>query len=231
MTDMAIGEVPRSLQITLRAMARALVFDLDGTLVDSLDDIAHHLNAALAERGLPTRSRAEISQWVGRGSAYLVEHAASDPALAPDVLAAYRAHYQAQPVIHTRVYPGIPDALDALAPHHALAILSNKPHAETVAIAAALLSRWPFAVVVGERPGIPRKPDAQSLLSVLSDLAVSPADAVMIGDTEIDIATARAASTRIVAVTWGFRDATTLAAAGPDRLVTSPVALASQLAG
>src|SRR5437867_3811796 len=121
--------------------ARALVFDLDGTLVDSLDDIAHHLNAALVERGLAPRTRGEI--------------------------------------------------------------------------AAVLLARWPFAVIAGERVDIPRKPDARAALSVLAELGVAPEDAVMIGDSEVDIATARTASMLSVAVAWGFRGEAALRAAAP----------------
>ena len=85
------------------AQTRAVVFDLDGTLVDSLDDIAAHLNAALADHGLAPRTRAEISEWVGYGSARLVERAVPDPELAASVLAGYRARYRAQPVVHTQL--------------------------------------------------------------------------------------------------------------------------------
>ena len=209
--------------------ARALVFDLDGTLVDSLDDIAHHLNAALAEHGLPARTRAEISQWVGYGAARLVERAVRDLADVPAVLAAYRGHYHARPLIHAHLYPGIAELLDALAGSRQLAILSNKPDAETRAIAAALLSRWPFAVVAGERAGIARKPEPESVLSVLRELGVSPQDAAMVGDSEVDIATARATGMTSIAVTWGFREAAALRAAGPDAMIDAPADLAAWL--
>lgn len=209
------------------SLARAVVFDLDGTLVDSLDDIAFHLNAALADHGLPARTRAEISEWVGYGSARLVERAVPDAGLAAGVLAAYRAHYHARPVIHTRPYAGIPETLDALAPGRTLAVLSNKPHAEVVAIVAALLPRWSFAAIAGERPDIPRKPDAASVLSILSPLGILPEHAALVGDSEVDIATARAAGLTSIAVTWGFRSAAALEAAGPDVLVRSPAELAA----
>jgi phosphoglycolate phosphatase len=209
------------------SLARAIVFDLDGTLVDSLDDIAFHLNAALADHGLPARTRAEISEWVGYGSARLVERAVPDPGQLASVLAAYRAHYHARPVIHTRPYPGIGEALDALAPGRTLAVLSNKPHAEVVAIVQSLLARWSFAAIAGERPDIPRKPDPHSVLSVLDALGIAPRDATLVGDSEVDIATARAAGLRSIAVTWGFRDETSLRAAGPDVVVRSPAELAA----
>ena len=209
------------------SLARTVVFDLDGTLVDSLDDIAFHLNAALVDHALPARTRAEISEWVGYGSARLVERAVPDPALAAGVLAAYRAHYHARPVIHTRPYAGIPEALDALAPGRTLAVLSNKPHAEVVAIVHSLLPRWPFAAIAGERPDIPRKPDPASVLSILQPLGIAPGDATLVGDSEVDIATARAAGLYSIAVSWGFRGETALQAAGPDALVRSPAELAA----
>ena len=203
------------------------MFDLDGTLVDSLDDIAFHLNAALTDHGLPTHTREQISQWVGQGSRYLVEHAA--PGAVDAVLASYRAHYHARPVIYTRLYPGIADVLDSLA-GRTLAVLSNKPHPETVAIVAQLLGRWSFAAVAGERPGIARKPDPSSILSLLTPLDIAPSTAALVGDTEIDIATARATGMRSIAVTWGFRSHSALAAAQPDLFVESTNELAAALA-
>jgi len=208
--------------------ARAFVFDLDGTLVDSLGDIAHHLNDALAERGLPTHDLAQIGGWVGHGTEHLVAHAVPRAEFVAEVAAAYRARYRAHPVIETHLYPGIADALDALAPGRALAVLSNKPHDLTVAIAQALLARWPFRAVAGEGDGRPRKPAPAGALGVLAELGVAPADAVMIGDSEIDVATARATGMRSVAVTWGFRARDLLR--GADVLVDTPRDLAALFA-
>ncbi|HTR50138.1 MAG TPA: HAD-IA family hydrolase [Kofleriaceae bacterium] len=209
--------------------SRPLVFDLDGTLVDTLDDIAAHLNAALVDHGLAPRSRVEIAEWVGHGSARLVERAVSEPAAVAAVLASYRAHYHARPVVHARMYDGIAAALDALAPHHVLAILSNKPEPEVVAIAQALLARWPFAVIAGERADVPRKPDPASIARVLAQLGASASAGALVGDSEVDIATARAAGMTSVAVTWGFRREAALRAASPDHLVHAPAELAALL--
>ena len=201
------------------------MFDLDGTLVDSLGDIAHHLNDALAERGLATHDPAQIGTWVGEGTDRLVERAVARPELRDEVAAAYRARYRAHPVIHTHVYAGIGEVLDAL--DVPLAIVSNKPHDLTVAIAQKLLARWPFRAIAGERSDRPRKPDPAGVLAVLGELGVAPDRAAMIGDSEIDIATARAAGMYSIAVTWGFRPREKLA--GADVLVDSPAALGALL--
>jgi phosphoglycolate phosphatase len=202
--------------------ARALVFDLDGTLVDSLDDIALHLNAVLVERGLPVRARDEVQEWVGHGAEQLVTHAVPDPADVTEALAAFRAHYRARPVVHTRVFDGLADVLDRLAPGRTLAVLSNKPHELTVAVVDALLRRWSFPVVVGMRAGKPHKPDPAALLGVAAELGIAPRDCVMIGDSEVDIATARAASVPCIAVSWGLRAVAVLEAARPSFLVHTP---------
>jgi phosphoglycolate phosphatase len=207
--------------------ARAAIFDLDGTLVDSLPDIAGHLNAALADAGFPTYSHAEIRRWVGSGAAQLVARAIGEQHAA-DVLTRFRAHYRAAPFGRTAVFPGLAEVLDGLGQH--LAILSNKPHDLVVAIAEGLLVRWPFREIVGERAGTPRKPDPTALLAIARALDVEPATCVMIGDSEIDIATARAAGMPSVAVTWGLCDVDALTAAAPDHLISTPEALAELFA-
>jgi phosphoglycolate phosphatase len=205
---------------------RALVFDLDGTLVDSLGDIAHHLDDALAERGLATHDVTQIGHWVGEGTEALVAHAVARPELRDEVAAAYRARYRAHPIVSTHVYPGLPAVLDGLTDRK-LAVLSNKPHDLTCAIAQRLLHRWPFAVIAGEREGWARKPDPTGLRSIIAQLGCAPADAMMIGDTEVDIATAKAAGVRSVAVTWGFRPRERLT--GADALADTPARLAALL--
>jgi phosphoglycolate phosphatase len=202
----------------------AAVFDLDGTLIDSIDDITTHLNDALAAHGLGPHTRAEIVPWVGHGAEHLVRGAVPDPRFVPEVLAGYRERYRARPVISAHLYAGLDAALDLIARRCKLAVLSNKPHDPTAAIAAMLLGRWPFAVVAGQRPGGHRKPDAASALAVLAELGCAPGDSVMIGDSDVDIATARNAGMRSIAVTWGFGGADALQGAElvvhtPDELV------------
>lgn len=208
--------------------ARGVVFDLDGTLIDSLPDIAGHLNAALADEGLATYEESQVRKWVGSGAAVLVQRAVSGEARVQAVLERFRTHYRAAPYARTQVFAGIGAMLDKLA-GTPIAILSNKPHDLVQVISKALLGNWPFLEIVGERPGIPRKPDPTALLAIATALAVPPGACAMVGDSEIDVATAKAAGMTSVAVTWGLVERRVLIAAGADHVVETPAELAALL--
>jgi phosphoglycolate phosphatase len=208
---------------------RAIVFDLDGTLVDSIIDIVAHLNAALVDHGLAAHDIADIGEWVGYGAEQLVVRAVPREDLVAPVLATFRARYRSRPVIDTHVYEGLPAVLDAIAGHYELAVLSNKPHELTVDVCGALLSRWPFRVIHGQRADRPRKPDPAALGAVASELGVDVRACVLVGDSEVDVATARAAGVTSIGVSWGLRPLAVLTDARPDYIVHTPQALAALL--
>jgi phosphoglycolate phosphatase len=210
---------------------RGIVFDLDGTLVDSLADIADHLDAALADHGLPPPPRGEVGDWVGHGAENLIARAVPSLDLVASVLATFRARYRAAPVVKSRLYAGLADVLDRIAPDRRLAILSNKPHDLTVAVADALLRRWRFEPTLGARGDHPHKPDPRAVLPIAAELGVTPDACVLVGDSEVDIDTARDAGLISVAVTWGLRRRAVLEAARPDYLVDTPAALAALFGG
>lgn len=211
---------------------RAAIFDLDGTLIDSLGDIARALGEAMRGAGLPVPGLDAVRGWVGDGARSLVARAVDGRADVDSVHGAFRAAYRAAPMAQTRLYDGLGAALDALAGHGlTFAIVSNKPHDLTQTLAAAMLGGWPFAVVFGQRPHLPLKPDPTVALIAADELGLAPSACAFIGDSGIDVATARAAEMRAVAVSWGFRPRGELEAAGPDALIDAPAELCAAVLG
>lgn len=208
-------------------MSRLAVFDLDGTLVDSVDDLAASVNHALAAVGLPPRTRAEVEGFVGEGARRLLERAVGSHAdLVEPALAAWHVHYAAHCLDRTRVYPGLEAALAGAG--RPLAVLTNKPGplARTILAGLGLLPRFREVVGGGEAP---RKPDPAGLLGLLARAGAAPAASVLIGDSPVDVATGRAAGVPVVAVTWGLVRPEALRAAGATVLVDRPEQLAPYL--
>ena len=214
--------------------SRAAIFDLDGTLVDSLQDIGAAMNHALAAHALPVHPLERYRQFVGEGIRLLVSRAV--PADRPDahepVLATYRAYYAEHMLDHTRPFPGIPGVLERLvAAGFKLAVLSNKPDVATRRLVTALLPEVPFGSVHGERAGVPRKPDPTAALGMAAALGVLPEECVFIGDTGVDMATARGAGMYGLGVTWGFRDDEELQTHGARALARTSEELLAHLMG
>jgi phosphoglycolate phosphatase len=183
-----------------------IVFDLDGTLIDSRTDLANAANALIEERGGPALAHDEIGRMVGDGAAMLVKRALTAAGLALDDTSVPRflELYDARLLEHTRPYPGMADALGEMAPLGALAVLTNKPLAPTRRLLDALGLTPFFAAVIGGDGEFPRKPDPASLLHLADRFRTGPARTVMVGDSWIDYSTARAARTRICLARYGF---------------------------
>jgi phosphoglycolate phosphatase len=198
-------------------MARLAVFDLDGTLVDSLDDLHASVSHALATVGLPPRTRAEVRGYVGEGARVLLARAVApqDELLEP-ALAAWRRHYETHCLDRTVAYPDIPALLAGAG--RVLAVHTNKPGAMARKILAGLGLLPRFAEVVGGDDA-PRKPDPAGLLGIMARTGATSAETVFVGDSRHDVETARAAGVEVVAVTWGLGSRADLVAAGATRFV------------
>lgn len=216
------------------------LFDLDGTLADTLQDIADAANAALVAHGLAPHPLDAYRFLVGRGAPNLFRAAA--PALADGspqaeaqvaaLVETYLAHYALGRFNHTRPYDGIPELLDAcVAGGIPLGVLSNKVHPETCAVVAQMFGRWPFAAIQGHEERFPPKPDPASALDICRRLGVAPANVLYIGDTSTDMQTAKAAGFFALGAAWGFREAAELRAHGADAIATTPQAARAFLGG
>lgn len=207
-------------------MKTGLIFDLDGTLVDSLQGIAASLNQALTASGLPTHPPAVVRGFIGNGARILIE-CATPPDASKDMLdtveKAFKADYDSTWRVGTVVYDGITDLLETLQCRgYPLAVLSNKPHPFTEAMVSKMFPTIHFASVFGQRQGIPHKPHPAGAFEIASALQRHPENCAVIGDSTMDIETARNAGMRAIAVTWGFHDRARLAAAGADVMVDTP---------
>jgi phosphoglycolate phosphatase len=204
---------------------RAYIFDLDGTLVDSLRDVAESLNACLELLGLPTRPIDDYRYMAGEGIPRLCERAigGSYPHLVPRLGELARAVYRARVLRHTRPYPGVPELVRrARARGIKLGVLSNKPHELTLRVINAFWPNGCFASIYGYIEDEHRKPSPHYLRRICAALAVEPGETWVIGDTPTDLATAQAAGAIGVAVTWGFRPRSDLEAAGAQLIVDRP---------
>ncbi|MDA8159725.1 MAG: HAD family hydrolase [Desulfobacteraceae bacterium] len=213
---------------------QAVLFDLDGTLLDTLTDLAESMNAALASLGLPGHPRQAYRYFVGDGMETLARRVL--PATRRDeetlarCLAAMREEYGRRWSEQTRPYPGIPDLLDRLAGLGLrLAILSNKPDEFTRRMVNHFLPGWPWSEVRGQRPGTPRKPAPDGALAIAQSLSLPPARFFYLGDTNTDMQTAIASGMYPLGALWGFRTASELLAAGGRELLQHPRELLSLL--
>ena len=210
----------------------AVIFDLDGTLLDTLRDLADSTNFALAAHHMPPRSVEEVRAFVGNGVGLLIHRAVpagTPPEAEAACLADFRAHYLRNMAHKTAPYPGILPLLDRLrAAGISTAVVSNKFDGAVKGLCRQYFGdRIPVAI--GESPGVARKPAPDTVFRALAELGAPPAGAVYVGDSDVDIATAKNAGLPCVSVSWGFRDAAFLAEHGAARIVHTPAALAELL--
>jgi len=203
----------------------ALLFDLDGTLVDTLDDITDAMNHVLCAAGLPRHAADAYRRFVGDGVRSLVERALplAERQRLEEHLEAFRARYGAHLLDRSRPYAGVEATLEALRARGVpMAILSNKPHDATLRVVDALFPAGLFASVLGQRPQVPKKPDPAAALEAAATLARPPERIAFVGDMHVDVQTALAAGMRPVGVAWGFRSADELRRAGAERILARP---------
>ncbi|MDP2269827.1 MAG: HAD family hydrolase [Archangium sp.] len=215
----------------------ALIFDLDGTLADSIGDIGAAMNAVLSELSLPSHSMEAYKAFVGEGAENLARRAvraalgldwrsdAADPLPRPlpELVEAYRVQYARLEHANSTPYPGIDVMLDGVvASGRTMAVLSNKRDDFTKHLVAHAFGRWPFLDVRGERDGVPRKPDPTAALELARLFDLPPARIGFVGDTPIDMGTAQRAGMVGIGVLWGFRTRAELTASGAQFLLERP---------
>lgn len=216
----------------MTSRVRAAIFDLDGTLVDSLEDLTDSVNHALALHGLGGHSPDAVRRMVGEGQVKLIERAlpADRQDLRDQVLAEFRQHYVEDPVKKSRPYPGIVELLVMLRERGLrMSVLSNKPDAPTRKIVEQLFPKGTFEIVHGERVGVPRKPDPTSALELATRMKLAPSECAFVGDTAIDMKTSVNAGMYGIGVLWGFRGRDEIEPAGARRIVETAAELARAL--
>jgi phosphoglycolate phosphatase len=212
--------------MTVDFQCHAMIFDLDGTLIDSLQDIADATNNALAAFDLPQHGVDDYRRFVGNGVQALLARALPPQwaATPPErFIETFRQFYRYHLNRKTRPYPGIVSVLEQLAAAGLrLAVLSNKPHELTGRCIETFFPHIAFTSVFGQRDGIPRKPDPTAALEIARMLAIPQDKCGFVGDSAVDMATGRCAGMRCIGVSWGFRPREEMIDAGADLIIDQP---------
>ncbi len=209
-------------------MKKLIVFDLDGTLVDSIGDIAAAVNRSLVQLGLRTHPVASYYKMVGDGMELLCRRALGDENAAQleRLIALYRADYLKNCCEKTKPYPGILALLERIKESGAMtAIISNKPQEQTQRVVAEILGTEKFDRVFGKRAEYPKKPDPAVFFALLKEVGVKRDDTLYVGDSDVDIEFGRRAGVDTVGASWGFRGAAELIAAKAPCVVDDAAAL------
>jgi phosphoglycolate phosphatase len=212
----------------------AVLFDLDGTLLDTLDDIGNAMNRVLAQNGFPTHPIDAYRHFVGDG-AYMLTHRVlpeteRDETTLHNCLEGFLKDYEQNWMIMTKPYEGVSEMLTELTTRGLkMAILTNKPHAFSKQCVAEFLSFWRFDIVIGQRNNFPRKPDPAGALEIAEFLHIPAANFLYLGDSAVDMQTAASASMFPVGALWGFRSANELKQNGAKVLIDHPLKLLNLL--
>lgn len=207
---------------------KACIFDLDGTLTDTLDSLVYSVNTSLGEMSLPPITREQVRRFVGNGARVLIERAliASGDEGASRIeegMETYRRVFGENCMYHVKPYDGIPDVLETMKRSGMkIAVLSNKPHNQTVHVVETVFGKGYFEYVQGQIDGIPKKPDPGCLFELMDKMGVSKEECLYVGDSEVDVATGNAAGVTCIGVEWGFRDRQDLIDAGAMHLADNP---------
>jgi phosphoglycolate phosphatase len=208
----------------------AVLFDLDGTLIDTVEDIGDAVNRVLSNKSFPTHANSVYRKFVGDGARILIKRALPEKYRNEDIINAclkeYIDDYSQNFNVKSKLYFGIPQLLDSLKTKGLrLAILSNKPDAITKNCVNTFLSAWDFDVVLGQRDSVPRKPNPQGALEIAKRMSIPPSHFLYLGDTAIDMKTAVSGGMFPVGVLWGFRPLKELNESGAWAVIDEPMAL------
>ena len=207
-------------------MKKTVIFDLDGTLLDSIEDIASSMNKVLESLQLPTHKIEDYKHFVGGGVDILVENALNNQSkeIKDEVIKRFKIEYDGKLHSKTLPYDGIYELLDELKKLDInLAVLSNKPHEFTVSYVNHFFKDYDFKEVHGQKEDVPKKPDPKAALDIVKFLNSSCENTYFIGDTKIDMQTAKSANMTAIGVLWGFRDEKELRDFGADFIVSNPL--------
>lgn len=207
---------------------KACIFDLDGTLTDTLESLTHSVQLTLKEMKLPQITTEQCRRFVGNGAKVLMERslkAAGDEEASrlAEGMEVYGRIFDANCTYHVTPYQGVVPVLKKLKEQKIrLAVLSNKPHRQTVKVVREIFGDGLFDYMAGQQEAVPRKPDPAGVEHILDVLGVKKEECLYVGDSEVDVLTGKHAQVRTVSVLWGFRTKEELTAAGAETLIESP---------
>lgn len=212
----------------MAGVKRAVIFDLDGTLSDSIASIKYCADRAIAPFGYGPFPESDYKYFIGDGAANLIKRvlaAAGDEELVhfDRAFELYRQYFAIDCMYQVKPYEGIPELLAALKDRGVrIAVLSNKPHAQTVDVVESLFGRGYFDVIQGQREGVPIKPDPGGVFEILKEFKLKPEDILYLGDTATDMRTGKSAGAFTVGALWGFRDRRELEESHADAVIGRP---------